>query len=61
MYPAAVGESWNAGGCCGPAAKQKVNDAGFMGAPMARRDPRHRQPVYLAGYSNGGQLAYAGP
>jgi polyhydroxybutyrate depolymerase len=58
VYPAGVGKSWNAGGCCGVAAKENVNDVAFLQALVAQLDPGHRQPVYLAGYSNGGRLAY---
>jgi polyhydroxybutyrate depolymerase len=58
VYPAGVGKSWNAGGCCGVAAKENVNDVAFLQALVARVDPGHRQPIYLVGYSNGGRLAY---
>jgi polyhydroxybutyrate depolymerase len=59
VYPVAFDESWNAlGGCCGAAAVHKVNDVAFLKALVAKVDPGRRRPVYLAGYSNGGRLAY---
>jgi polyhydroxybutyrate depolymerase len=58
IYPVAVSESWNAGGCCGTAAQQDVDDTGFLKALVADVDPGHSRPIYLVGYSNGGRLAY---
>ena len=58
VYPAGVGESWNAIGCCGKAAAQNVDDIAFLEALVARVDPGHEHPIYLVGYSNGGRLAY---
>jgi polyhydroxybutyrate depolymerase len=59
VYPAGIGMSWNAGGCCGPAAVQSVDDTAFVRALVAQVDPGHGRPVHLVGYSNGGRLAYA--
>jgi polyhydroxybutyrate depolymerase len=58
VYPAGYKKSWNAGGCCGQAAKAGINDTGFLTALVADVDPGHRHPVDLVGYSNGGRLAY---
>jgi len=58
VYPYGVGESWNAGGCCGTAAREHVNDVAFLQALVATVDPGHLRPVYLIGYSNGGRLTY---
>jgi len=61
VYPAGVGESWNAGqGCCGPAGRDRVDDVAFVLAVVADAvdtldvDPSE---VFLVGYSNGGKLA----
>jgi polyhydroxybutyrate depolymerase len=60
-YPDGVGRSWNAGGCCGAAAKHDVDDVGFVEAMVAEIargidiDPRR---TYATGMSNGGILAY---
>lgn len=61
VYPAMVGRYWDAGACCGMAAKQHVNDVGFVAAVIhqVRASQPHAAsaPVWLAGYSNGGKLA----
>lgn len=58
VYPQGIGNSWNAGGCCGPAWGQRVDDLSFVRDLVAAVDPGHARPVYLVGYSNGGRLAY---
>jgi polyhydroxybutyrate depolymerase len=58
VYPVGIGKSWNAGGCCGAAAQQNVNDVAFLQALVAQVDPGHSRPIYLVGYSNGGRMAY---
>lgn len=60
-YPAGVGGSWNAGGCCGPARQQNVDDVGFVNAVLddvGRRVPIDPARRALVGYSGGGMLAY---
>lgn len=58
-YPDGIKRAWNAGECCGPPAKSKVNDVGFLRALVEqvgkdyRVDPRR---VYGNGFSNGGML-----
>ena len=54
----AIEESWNAIGCCDGAAKENVNDVGFIEALVPKIDPGHARPIYVVGYSNGGRLAY---
>ncbi|MCE3555681.1 hypothetical protein LWC33_30085 [Pseudonocardia sp. RS11V-5] len=62
-YPDGVGRSWNAGaGCCGLAGRQRPPDTAFVAAVAATsvRDlPIDPSRIYLAGYSNGGKLAYS--
>jgi polyhydroxybutyrate depolymerase len=58
VYPVAVKESWNAIGCCDGAARENVNDVGFIKALVPRIDPGRKRPVYIVGYSVGGRLAY---
>jgi polyhydroxybutyrate depolymerase len=58
VYPVGIGASWNAGGCCGEAWAQRVDDLGFIKALVAKVDPGHTRPIYLYGYSNGARLAY---
>ncbi len=61
-YPDGIRRSWNAGSiCCGRAAKEKVDDVGFITALIhevskaENIDPRR---VYLTGISNGAALSY---
>jgi polyhydroxybutyrate depolymerase len=58
VYPVAIKESWNAIGCCDGAAKENINDVGFLEALVPKIDPGHARPIYVVGYSNGGRLAY---
>lgn len=63
VHPEGSGDvrSWNAGSCCGTAARDGVDDVGFLDAIRARLatalsiDPRR---VYATGLSNGGYLAH---
>jgi polyhydroxybutyrate depolymerase len=60
-YPAGVGGSWNAGGCCGVAQDQDVDDVSFINAvfdDVGRHVPIDRDRRALVGYSGGGMLAY---
>jgi polyhydroxybutyrate depolymerase len=58
IYPIAVKESWNAGRCCGAAARQKVDDVSFLKKLVAVVDLGHTRPIYFVGYSNGGRMVY---
>jgi polyhydroxybutyrate depolymerase len=62
-YPDGIGRSWDAGGgCCGVAGRQGTPDTALVAAVAAgaeRALPIDPARVYLAGYSNGGKLAYA--
>ena len=61
IYASGYGGSWNAGTCCQPAVGLHVNDVAYMDAVLReaqqsyRIDPRR---IYLAGFSNGGMMAY---
>ncbi|BCJ53962.1 hypothetical protein Asp14428_54370 [Actinoplanes sp. NBRC 14428] len=58
-YPDGVNRTWNASrDCCGVAARENVNDVGFITklvAAVPGTDPRR---VYATGISNGALLAY---
>ncbi len=61
VFPAGWQRSWNAGGCCGVAHRQGVDDTVFLTSVVHRvlatqPDASSRQ-VYLVGYSNGGRMA----
>lgn len=59
VYALPMKESWNAGACCESAMTQNVNDVGFIDQLVASLQQRPDvSGVYLAGYSNGGKLAY---
>ena len=59
VYPVGYEHSWNAGMCCGPAYAAGVDDLGFVTRVVEQlaRD-RRVTAVYLAGFSNGGRMAY---
>jgi polyhydroxybutyrate depolymerase len=62
-YPNAAGDqkSWNGGHCCGEAARNNVDDVGFVNAVIEELsvsfniDP---QRIYATGFSNGAILVY---
>jgi polyhydroxybutyrate depolymerase len=51
---------WNAGDCCNPANTVPTDDIGFLRALIEELRDRgaDTEQVYLAGFSNGGMLAY---
>jgi polyhydroxybutyrate depolymerase len=53
--------TWNAGRCCGPAARDGVDDVAFVRAlveKIGRLVPIDRTRVYATGHSNGGMMSY---
>jgi polyhydroxybutyrate depolymerase len=53
--------TWNAGFCCGSAARDRVDDVGFVADlldDLAGRIPYDRERVYATGHSNGAMMAY---
>lgn len=61
VYPAGIGGSWNAGGCCGRAMAEGVDDVSLVNAVLddvGRRVPIDPTRRALVGYSGGGMLAY---
>jgi polyhydroxybutyrate depolymerase len=54
--------SWNGGDCCGYAFKKKVDDIGFLDKLISEIEREYAidpTKMYIAGFSNGGMLAYA--
>jgi polyhydroxybutyrate depolymerase len=61
VTPKGVDYSWNAGACCDPAVRRNIDDVGFLRKVIAdvRRDYGNlKRPVVVAGFSNGGFMAY---
>ena len=66
VYPNGTGRgtralTWNAGGCCGYAERNKIDDVGFTKAlldDLASRVHIDRTRVYATGISNGGMMAF---
>lgn len=62
IYPEGTGRfaTWNAGYCCGPAARNRVDDMAFLAAVIADATARfglNDRRLYLTGMSNGAMLA----
>lgn len=60
-YPAGIGNSWNAGVCCGAAATWLLDDVGFARAVVADIEGKlciDDRRVYATGMSNGGYLSH---
>lgn len=54
-------QSWNAGDCCGPASRKKVDDVWFISEmlkDLATKYPVDANKIYAVGHSNGGMMAY---
>jgi polyhydroxybutyrate depolymerase len=66
VYPNGTGRgtralTWNAGGCCAYAERNKIDDVGFTRAlldDLASRVHIDRTRVYATGISNGGMMAF---
>jgi len=67
VYPEGTGRlggfllTWNAGGCCGYAQANAVDDVGFVRAlteDLSRPTPIDASRVYATGLSNGAMMAY---
>jgi len=62
VFPAGYGQSWDAGGCCGMARTAGIDDVSFLTTVvhdvLAAVPGTSAQDVYLAGFSNGGRMAY---
>lgn len=62
VYPDGSGRAWNAGDCCGPPARNGVDDVGFVEqvvATVSRQAPIDPRRIFVTGMSNGAMLAYA--
>ncbi|MGB8210050.1 MAG: PHB depolymerase family esterase [Mycobacterium sp.] len=60
-YPDGVGRTWNGHGCCGRAARENVDDVGFITAMVGQISTAltiDKSRVYATGMSNGGIMSY---
>lgn len=66
IYPDGMGlfgylQHWNAGHCCGKAAKDRVDDVGFIATTIEDACSKlrvDRNRIYMLGFSNGGMMVY---
>jgi polyhydroxybutyrate depolymerase len=61
LYPEGVGNSWNAGSCCGDAASQGIDDVDFarqLVADVVSRACIDEKAIYSTGMSNGGFMSH---
>ncbi|MFH1436434.1 MAG: PHB depolymerase family esterase [Pseudomonadota bacterium] len=59
-YPDGYQSSWNAGGCCGQASSENIDDVGYLKAVVAHLTERlciDQRRVYATGLSNGGHMS----
>jgi polyhydroxybutyrate depolymerase len=57
LYPT----DWNACGCCGASGRKNIDDVGFIKAVLTEisaKMPIDPHRVYVAGFSDGGRMAY---
>ncbi len=60
-FPNGVGNSWNAGDCCGTGVSQNIDDVGFvrdMIKSLAGEYCVDEKRVFSTGFSNGGYMSY---
>lgn len=61
VYPQGYQKSWNGGKCCGTAAKENVDDVGFLRDlidNIAGAHPVNRARVFSTGFSNGAIMSW---
>lgn len=61
VYPDGVGRTWNAGSCCGKAAREHVDDVGFIAALVHKLERAYRidsDRIYATGFSNGAMMVH---
>jgi polyhydroxybutyrate depolymerase len=61
VYPQGVGRTWNSGHVGGPAAKNQVDDVGFILKVIENLESSHnidQRRIYATGMSNGAMMSY---
>jgi polyhydroxybutyrate depolymerase len=62
VFPEGVERSWNAGGCCGVAAEEGIDDVALLDAlvdQLVSEEGVDPDRVHLTGYSNGGMMTFS--
>lgn len=60
-FPDGADRTWNAGACCGQAARKNIDDAGFLAAligELSRQLPVDTARVFMTGHSNGAMMSF---
>ncbi|MEX0789984.1 MAG: PHB depolymerase family esterase [Actinomycetota bacterium] len=60
-YPEGIGNSWNAGDCCGAAGQRGVDDVGFLASlldEVTATEGVDPDRIFAAGISNGAMMSY---
>lgn len=61
LHPDGEGRTWDAGACCGSAARNEVDDVGFLAALIEetlRVLPVDEERVFVTGFSNGAMMSF---
>ena len=61
LWPYGVGNSWNAGRCCGTASSEEIDDVGFIRELVTNISSQYSinsKRIYATGYSNGCAMAH---
>ncbi len=61
LFPDGNDGTWNAGGCCGKAARLQTDDVGFLAALITlieQEAPIDPSRVFMTGHSNGAMMAF---
>jgi polyhydroxybutyrate depolymerase len=62
VFPDGVETSWNAGGCCGVASEDGVDDVALLDSlvdQLVAEEGVDPDRIFLTGYSNGGMMTYS--
>ena len=60
-FPDGLNRTWNGGNCCGAAARNRVDDVGFLASLIGQLQqtlPIDPERVFMTGHSNGGIMAF---
>jgi len=61
VYPDGISRTWNAGGCCGPAMEQNIDDVAFVSDLLTHLEAElcvDRRRIHASGMSNGAMFVH---